>query len=162
MATLIELDNAGHLFKLDPQLQANEQEWRMIYMSPRLAQWMQNDLPNLQSAWKVEVDPTQQLDALVEEFCSGATLDYGTQFHPIQHVQDGIWELKTPDLRIFGWFHVRDCFVGWRAEFANHVKKYGLYYGLAGETAHFRNQLNLNDPKFIPGTDPDAVVSNHS
>jgi hypothetical protein len=162
MATIIELTNARQLFKLDPQLQANEQEWRTIYMSPRLGQWLQNDLPNLQSAWKVEVDPTQQLDALVEEFCSGARLCYGPQFHPIQHVEDGIWELKTPDLRVFGWFPVRDCFVGWRAELADHVKTHGLYYGLAGETAHFRNQRNLDEPKFIPGTDPNAVVSNYT
>jgi hypothetical protein len=156
------LDDAGQLFKLDPQLQANEQEWRMIYMSPRLDEWMRDALPNLQSTWRLEVNPAQQLDALVEEFCSGATLHYGPQFHPIQHVQDGIWELKTPDLRLFGWFHVRDRFVGWRAEFADHVKKYGLYYGLAGETAHFRSQLNLDEPKFIPGTDPNAVVSNYA
>lgn len=162
MATPLELCEAEQLFKLDPQLQVNEQEWRLIYMSPKLLEWMQNDLPKLQSVWKVEVDPTQQLDALVDEFCSGATLYYGPQFHPIQHVSDGIWELKTPDLRIFGWFYVRDCFVGWRAELADYVKKHNLYYGLAGETALFRDRLDLNQPKYISGTDPNAVVSNYT
>jgi len=162
MATLIELERAQSLSKLDPQLEPNEQEWRMIYMSPTLTSWMQDDLPKLQSTWKVEVDPSQQLDALVEEFCSGATLYYGTQFHPIEHVEDGIWQLKTPDLRIFGWFHVKDCFVGWRAGQADFIKTHDLYHGFAGETAIFRNRLDLNAPKFIPGVDPNAVVSNYT
>jgi hypothetical protein len=162
MATLLELDRAAELFKLDPQLEPNEQEWRMIYLSPTLMRWMQDELPHLESTWKVEVDPTQQLDALVEEFCSGATLYYGPHFHPIAHVEDGIWELKTPDLRIFGWFHAKDCFVGWRAGLADFIKTHNLYHGFAGETAHFRNRLDLNAPKFIPGVDPNAVVSNYT
>jgi hypothetical protein len=162
MATLIELCGTGELYKLDPQLEANEQEWRMIYLSPDLRLWLEKDLPNLEATWSTEIDPTQQLDALVEEYCSGCTLYYGPQFHPIRHVQDGIWELKTPDLRIFGFFHVRDCFIGWRAGHTDFIKKHDLYYGFAGETAGFRARLNLNDPKFVPGDDPNAVVSNFS
>jgi len=162
MTTLIELDQAGELFKLDPLLEANEQEWRMIYISPHLRNWFEEALPGLISVWKVEISPLQQVDALVEEFCSGTTLCYGPQFKPIQHIEGGIWELKTPDVRIFGWFRVRDCFVGWRGEHAEHVKTYDLYHGLAGETARFRDQLDLDEPKFIPGEDPNAVVSNYS
>jgi hypothetical protein len=162
MATLIQLANSGRLFKLDPELEVNEQEWRMIYTSPRLKDWIANDLPTLVSKWEIETDPLQQLDALVEEFCSGTTLCFGPQFKPIQHVRGGIWELKTPDLRIFGWFHVKDCFIGWRAEDTEVVKTHNLYYGLAGEAAHFRDQLDLDAPKFIPGDNPNAVVSNYN
>lgn len=162
MATPILLCEMGQLFKLDPQLEPNEQEWRMIYTSPRLQQWLMNDLGNLESTWNVEVTPAQQLDALTEEFCSGCTLDYGIQFHPIQHVQGGIWMLKTQDLRIFGWFYVKDCFIGWRAEIADYVKANNLYYGLAGETARFRDRLDLDLPKFIPGEDPNDVISNYA
>jgi hypothetical protein len=89
-------------------------------------------------------------------------LYYTAQFHPIRHVRDGIWVLKTPDLRIFGWFPVKDCFIGWRAEHADFVKRHDLYHGLAGETAEFRDRLLLDEPKFVPGVNPDAVVSNYS
>jgi hypothetical protein len=162
MATLIELERDGQLFRLDPQLEPTEQEWRSIYLSPTLKKWMQDVLPTLQSTWQVEIGPAQQLDALVEEFCSGTTLCYGPRFHPIEHVEDGIWQLKTPDLRIFGWFHVKDCFVGWRAELADFIKNHWLYHGFAGETARFRNKLNLDEPKFVHGVDPNAVVSNYT
>jgi hypothetical protein len=162
MATLIELDRIGQAFKLDPVLEYNEQEWRMIYTSPRLKNWIENDLSRLVSTWAVEVDPVQQLDALIEEFCSGTTLCFGEQFKPIQHVKGGIWELKTPDLRMFGWFHVKDCFVAWRADHADFIKEHDLYYGLAGEAAMFRDRLDLDEPKFVPGEDPNAVVSNYN
>jgi hypothetical protein len=77
-------------------------------------------------------------------------------------VQDGIWELKTADLRIFGWFNVLDHFVGAAADTTDRVKQHNLYYGYAGETARFRDGLDLDPPKFIPGADPNAVVSNYT
>ena len=162
MATLLELNHAQALFKLDPQLEPNEQEWRAIYLSPRLLDWLRDVLPTLKATWESEIDCVQQLDGLVEVFCSGETLCYTSQFHPIAHVKDGIWMLKTGDLRIFGWFHVKDCFIGWRAELADHVKKHDLYHGLAGETAHFRDSLPLDTPRFVPGANPNDVISNYS
>ena len=81
---------------------------------------------------------------------------------PITHVSGGIWELKTSDLRIFGWFHAKDCFIGYRAEHADFVKKHNLYYGLASEAARFRDQLDLDEPKFIPGDDPNVILSNYN
>src|SRR5262245_10317967 len=125
MATLLDLQARDQLFKLDPSLDPSEQEWRMIYTSPQLRAWIEDDLDGLISTWKLEASPSQQLDALVEEFCSGVTLYYGQQFKPIQHVKGGIWELKTPDLRMFGWFYVKDCFIAWKAEHADYVKKSG-------------------------------------
>lgn len=162
MATVLELGDAQLLFKLDPELEPQEQEWRCIYLSPRLRAWIGDELPTLEAKWESEIDCVQQLDAFVEVYCSGERLNLPEHLHPIAHVKDGIWVLKTPDLRIFGWFHAKDCFIGWRAEHADHVKKHDLYHGLAGETAHFRDQLELTEPKFIPGEDPNAVVSNYS
>jgi hypothetical protein len=65
-------------------------------------------------------------------------------------------------LRIFGWFHAKDCFIGYRAEHADFVKKHNLYYGLASEAARFRDQLDLDEPKFIPGDDPNVILSNYN
>src|SRR5580704_11833194 len=150
MATLIELDDAQALFKLDPQLEPEEQEWRAIYLSPQLRDWLSDALPGLKPTWETEVACAQQLDAFVEVFCCGERLNIPHHLHPIAHVADGIWVLKTGDLRIFGWFHAKDCFIAWRAEHADHVKKHNLYHGLAGETARFRERLDLDEPKFIP------------
>jgi hypothetical protein len=162
MATLLDLVAAGSLFKLDPALEANEQEWRTVYALARLRPRFENDLPTWVSTWRVEVTPAQQIDALLEVFCSGETLTFGPQFKPLVHLKDGVWELKTPDIRLFGWFPIKDCFIGGALDLAFNVKNHNLYRGYAGEVAHYRGQLDLDDPKFVPGDNPNAVVSNYT
>jgi hypothetical protein len=44
MATPLDLEKAGKLFKLDPALEANEQEWRTIYVLPRAKPRFQTNL----------------------------------------------------------------------------------------------------------------------
>lgn len=162
MATIIDLVKAQKLFKLDPELEPNEQEWRWIYALPQFRKRVEDDLATWASTWEVEVAPIQQMDALMEVFCSGVTLTFGTQFRPLVHIKDGIWELKTPDLRLFGWFHVKDCFIGSALDLAFNVKSYNLYAGYASEAARLRDQLDLDEPKFVPGSDPNDVVSNYN
>lgn len=98
------------------------------------------------------------------DFCSGETLTFeraraGPAFKPLVHLQDGIWELKQPDLRFFGWFYEKDCFIGGALDTAFNVKSGPLYRGYAAEVAYHRQQLDLNEPKFVPGDDPRDVVS---
>lgn len=162
MATALELASAQPpaLLKLDPELEVREQEWRTIYILPRVAPRFAA-LPTWQSHWKVEQSPVQQMDALLETFCSGETLTFGRLFKPLVHLNDGIWELKTPDLRFFGWFPLKDCFIAGALDTAFNVKSHNLYRGYANEVAYHRGQLDLNEPKFIPGDDPKNVVEGY-
>ena len=161
MATPLELTLSRQLFKLDAALEENEQEIRVIYVTADVRRCLERDLPGFVSQWKVEVTPLQQLDALLDDFCSGVTLTYGKQFKPICHIKDGIWELKTPDLRIFGWFWKKDNFIAGAVDTAFKVKSHNLYAGHAGAVARIRDQLDLSDPKFVPGAEPQNVVSNY-
>ena len=166
MATASQLENAGKIHKYDPALEDDEQELRLFWTSPRLRVWVENDLPNLTSQWAVETPPLEQLDAFTAVYASGLPLVFEIQFKPfqpraIQPLGDGVWYLKTPDLRIFGWFWRKDCFIGVVADTAERVKKHGLYEGYRGDVVRFRNKLELDEPKFIPGTDPNAVISNY-
>ena len=102
MATLAKLSKAKAIYRIDPGLDPGEQEFRVFYASPRLVQWMADDLPKLGSTWKIEVNPLEQLDALLAVYGAGDTLTFGWQFKPLVHIREGIWELKTADLRIFG------------------------------------------------------------
>jgi len=163
MATPLELDNAGALFKLDPDLAPGKREIRSIYASPRLKTWIENDLPQLESTWNIELTPQEQLQAFIEEvFCPREPLTYDWHFKPLTHIRDGIWELKTADLRMFGWFFVKDCFIGSAANLTDTVKQLHLYRPYAEEAVRFRDGLDLNHPKFVPGDDPHAVVSDFS
>lgn len=162
MATIIELANSHHLIKLDPDLDQNEQEWRTVYLLPEVLPRLSKELPIWTSTWKIEQSPAQQLDALWEVFCSGETITYGLSFKPLNHLNDGIWELKTADLRLFGWFPIKDCFICGAVDLAFNVKSYNLYAGHSNVTSHLRKKLDLDEPKFIPGENPHDVVSNYN
>ena len=159
MATLVELVDVDALFKYDAALDGSQQEFREIYASPKLRNWIETTLPALVSSWNIELSPAEQLDALGAIFAAGEPLTFGRQFKPLTHIHDGVWELKTADLRIFGWFYRKDCFVGVVADETSNVKAHGLYRGYAGEVLRFRDQLTLKAPKFLPGDQPNDVVS---
>jgi hypothetical protein len=161
MATVQELDAAGALHRLDPALSHDQFEDRFIYVSTGLKDWLQQQLPNIGSTWDIETTPAEQFDALLEVYASGEALTFGWQFRPLNPIGDGVWELKTADLRIFGWFHRQDCFIGVCADTKERIQQHGLYAGYRNAVVQFRNACQLNEPKFIPGDDPNAVVSNY-
>ena len=158
MATLHHLVAAGQLIKLDA-LDERQQEFREIFMSPKLRDWMAKVLSELGSSWKIELTPEEQVFALTEIFAAGRPLAFGTQFNPLRPIKNGVWELKTADVRIFGWFHRRDRFVAVVADDATRIKQIGLYAGYVGDAVRFRERLDLDEPKFVPGDDPNDVVS---
>lgn len=159
MATVIELVARGELSKLDPQLDVDQQELRIIYASPRLRRWVATTLPTLGSSWNIEEQPVEQLVALVEVYAAGETLTYGWTFKPLVHLGDGVWALKTADLRMFGWFTARDCFIGHIGDTKDRTQLHGLYRGYADDVVRYRNGLDLDEPKFVPGDDPHDVIS---
>jgi hypothetical protein len=166
MATVVQLTDAGLLHKFDPVLDPDEQELRLLHTSDKLKGWLENALPNLTSQWDIETSPLEQLDALIAIYAEGLPLVFERQFKafhrkPIEPAGDGVWYLKTADLRVFGWFWKKDCFIGVVADTAERVKTYPLYQGYRGEVIRFREALDLDEPKFIPGEDPDAVISNY-
>ena len=73
--------------------------------------------------------------------------------------EDGVWELKSADIRVFGWFYKRDVFIAAAADAAWKIKEYCLYAGYRDQTKRDRDALDLDPPKFIAGSDPNAVVS---
>ncbi len=159
MATLAELDRDGSIHKLELDLPNRGQPERLFFASPRLRDWLRGGLLKVASEWNVEISPDEQVADLLEEFCGGSELAAGRRFHILHPGEKGVWELKTPDVRVFGWFVHRDCFVGYVGDSAKRVKQHGLYTGYVGETVRFRDALPLDPPKFVADEDPHAVVS---
>ena len=159
MATILNLAQSGEVIKVDPVLGLRELELRRIYLLPRAHKWLLTVLPKTDSNWNIEQTPSEQLDALIYEFCSGKQLQVGIRFKALVHLGDGVWELKTSDLRLFGWFTQKDCFIASDCDEAGRVKKVGLYRGYCEQAVRLRNELDLDEPKFIAGDNPDDVVS---
>jgi hypothetical protein len=160
MATITQLEKAGVLAKLDAQLSHKQQEFRCFYASQKLVGWLQNDLYAATSQHNLEQTPAEQVDALFEIYCSGGELIYEWTFKDIRPIGSGVWEFKTADVRIFGWFCSVDVFVGVVADFAWRIKKHNLYAGYRDEVLRFIGLLEIDEPKCLMGGVEDGIVSN--
>jgi hypothetical protein len=161
MATICELVARGELSKFDPGLRDHQMVERLFYATPRLQKWLQNELPALSPQWTTELSPLEQVDAALNVFCSGGELAIGHAMRNMLPVQNGVWELKTPDVRLFGWFHRKDCFIGHVGDDKAKILKFSLATPYVREVAKYRHALDLNEPKFVSGENPNDVVSNY-
>ena len=162
MATIMMLEQQGVLQRYDAVLGPRELETRRIFAGLRLVKWILEELPQLGSSWNIDVTPAEQLDELLKKYVAGNILTYQHNFYPLIPHDQSVWELKTADLRVFGWFHMADCFIGVVADTAQRVKDHDLYRGYLGEVVRFRSRLDLDEPKSIEGKEPRDVVSNFS
>ena len=70
-----------------------------------------------------------------------------------------MWELKTPDIRVFGWFLKKDCFVAVFGDWADRVKEHDLYRGYRIAIRRLRRELNVDDTLCVQGVSPSDVLS---
>jgi len=161
MSSLVRLVEEGLLVRLDPALGPGVLEVRRLYMLPRVIRQIEERVRGTASDRHLETEPEAQMDGLLADFCEGIELDTGTQFKCLRPVAEGVWELKTSDLRLFGWFHARDCFI-WCAVAAKWklLETPGLVFGYVREAARIREELFGQDAQFVRGESPDDVISN--
>ena len=112
MATLAELLASGAIVQIGVRLDRRQQPMRSLMGTPQFLDWLKSELPKLVTDRQLDETPSQQMLNLAHEFISGGPFPFDYRFKFWQPVASGVWYLKTPDLRIFGWFPFR------RAEFA--------------------------------------------
>lgn len=159
MATLLSLSEQDRVARFEPALRWDQQAWRSIYLLPKAQRFLSETLPGLMTVHEQEISPLEQVDAFLNYFCAGEPLVFDLQFHPLFHIDSAVWELKTQDVRLFGWFHKKDCFVCTNGGDATWIKENGLYAGFRDEAVRLRRELDLDEPKYIAGDSPHDVVS---
>jgi hypothetical protein len=159
MATLERLCDAGTLTKIEIALPRRYEPGRIICAFPVVIAWIENELPTAASNWNLDETPNDQFGVLLAEYIGGQSLQRDKRFSPLSGGKDGVWELKTADIRVFGWFYRIDMFIAARINFAWTVKESNLYHGYRGEVCRERDAINLDEPKFITGNNPDDVIS---
>ncbi|RYF10718.1 MAG: hypothetical protein EOO77_20930 [Oxalobacteraceae bacterium] len=163
MATVKELSDAeGPLDLYEPTLGFRQQALRLVYVGVKVMPWISEHLPEAITDQRTEIQPIEQLDDLLNSFCAGEPISIERQIKLLRHWDGGVWEMKTLDLRLFGWFPQIDTFICNSIDFATRVKRLNLYAGYRGEVIRFRDPLPLDEPKFIQGDDPHGVITNVS
>lgn len=159
MATLFELETDGSLQRIRVRLDRNQQPLRTLYGTPLFIGWLQTDVSGLVSDRHLDETPKQQMLNLAVDFISGGPMPFDRRFKPWRKMDRGIWYLKTPDLRIFGWFPLKDHFVAAFGDTKHRCQEHNLYAGYCDQVVRVRDALPLDPPKFIEGGNPDDVVS---
>jgi hypothetical protein len=161
MATLAILAQRGDLIALGGGLNDDEQPERLLYAFPHVIEWLDKTLPSIRSDFAAFVEqdlsPLEQVDALLHDFVSGADFAYYERSHAMTLLRFGVWELKTLDIRLFGWFYIRACFIIANINTAFQCKEKGLYDGYRNDTGFRRNRIDLDPPKFIVGEYSDVL-----
>jgi hypothetical protein len=165
MATFTKLVDDEVIVPIDVALDGESMPWRQLYGYPaghlanHLIPWLRDTLPAMRSQVGAEESPEEQVYGLLDLYVTGEPLILGDMYKPLNPHPNGVWELRTIDVRIFGWFHRQDCFIGVFANDSTPVHRHRLHTGYANEIVRLRNSLDLDEPKFIPGADPNAVLS---
>jgi hypothetical protein len=160
MLTIEDLVERGAISRIDVALEAGEQPLRLLYGTPGFIDWLKQILDGLEPKVRLgEITPAEQLDQLFHMFLTGRPLAHMRQFRYIRAEENAVWELKTPDIRIFGWFLKRDCFVGVFGDWADQVKDHDLYRGYRISIRRLRRELGVDDTLCVKGILPSDVIS---
>src|ERR1700743_53087 len=130
MTTIEELVEANAISRIQVEMHPRDQELRLLYGTPGFIAWLDELAKGSQPERRLgEAPPAEQIDDLFNTFLSGKPLEHMRQFRSIRAEKNAVWELKTPDIRIFGWFLKKDCFVGVFGNWADVIKDHDLYRG---------------------------------
>ena len=150
----------GVIVKVEVILGGSELPKRLLYGTVNFIDWLEMRISRQEaSPVGADLSPVEQLDFLFYSFVSGRPLIYSRQFRAIRAERNAVWELKTVDFRIFGWFARRDCFVAVFGDWADHVKDHDLYRGYRLEIRRLRRELGIGDDFCVAGVNPEDVIS---
>lgn len=142
---------AAGLSKIDVLLPVRQKAWRYVFASPRFIDWLNLCVP------KIVLHRSEEDDTLLvqieTEFFSFSRGDYLRDPDDVRRLDpqpDGVWELKTPDLRLFGWFPERDHFIVHMAH-EKEGMKWKDYEPLIKEVCEFRAGLTAVLRNYIAG-----------
>lgn len=98
-----------HLY--EPKGWVNKPLFRRVYASNRFIEWASSGIQSVTISDLTQSTARGQLKAELDGFCNGDALMVAKDFHCLEPYPDFVWQLKTPDLRLFGWFIMKNCMV---------------------------------------------------
>jgi hypothetical protein len=104
-------------------------------------------------------DPRKgQAEQICYDYVLGRPLAYSVDYRKLDPLTSHVWELKTPDVRIFGWFSLKRNFVAVCGSLKKGVPKYKKYEPFIRAVTDFRAALDLDEPKAITGVNHNDVI----
>jgi hypothetical protein len=85
---------------------------------------MRNEVPKMVTGRvRSDFSPKEQLIERLRQWMSGDPMAYGRMFKDMVPRTDEVWEMKTADLRLFGWIYRPREFIAVRGGYADDYKE---------------------------------------
>jgi hypothetical protein len=160
MPTIPDLVATGAIVKIEIELAPHEQPLRLLYGTPEFVDWLKGVADGACPPCPLgHLSAAEQIDDLFYSFLSGAPLVFNRQFRAVRVEDNAVWELKTPDVRIFGWFMAKDCFLAVFGNWTDIIKDHDLYRGYRIAIRRLRRELGIDASLCVKGSAPDDVLS---
>jgi hypothetical protein len=138
-----------------------EPRLREVYGLPEFQTWLAVDLPQLvQGRLQAPDPPQEQVDDILYRWITGKRFLYTRQFQDLMPTSDEVWEMKTADIRIFGWMYRPRMFIAVFGDYADLYKgraRQRSYEDAKRKVKRARAALDLDPPKFTGGTFDELV-----
>lgn len=161
MSTLDILLDKRVLTRVVVKLARGQFHDRKLYALPECLEWMRNEVPKMATGRIQSAQtPAEQLTERLRQWMADEPMRFGPWFHDMNPRSDDVWELKTDDLRLFGWMYRPKEFIAVRGGYADHYKGETKIKTYADERRHVvsvRAALPLDPPKHVSGEFDDLV-----
>jgi hypothetical protein len=149
MSTLEKLVVLGTLVEHHPTLETWEPIERHVYFAPKFDHWAGTSLRALKRDRGRDLDPREQVEQTLYEYVIGLPMHYDLDYKRLDPQIKHVWELKTEDVRLFGWFARRKHIIIVKGEMKYNLKSRRDYAPHIAETDEFRAGLELDEPKSV-------------
>jgi hypothetical protein len=161
MPTFDKILEEGRLIRLKLRLGRNQFDERELYAYSECLKWMKAEVPKMVTGRvQSNLTPAEQLITRLLQWITGKPMVYGRMFQDMLPRSDEVWELKTADLRLFGWMYRPRKFIAVCGGYADHYKaptKTKNYADDRKAVVEARDALPLDGDKFVMGDFDDLV-----
>jgi hypothetical protein len=155
MATFDTLIKERKLIRVTVPLGRNQFHDRKFFACPDCLDWIRNEVPRMVTGRiNSAFTPKEQLVERLRQWMAGEPMRYDRWFHDMDPKTDDVWELKTADLRIFGWIYRPREFIAACGGYTDDYKeptKTKTYADEVRKVVAIRNALPLDGNKFATG-----------
>ncbi|MFY9643448.1 MAG: hypothetical protein WCD20_08635 [Rhodomicrobium sp.] len=159
MATIHKLVQQGELVNVTVPLSCREQPERLIYGFPEFKDWLDKVVPTLKSGrLRAPLTPAEQVDDLLYRWITDRQMRFDRALKDLMPRSDEVWEMKTADLRVFGWIYRSKTFIAVFGDFADEYKPKDRfsrpkksYEAARKKVIRARDFLELDEPKYVTG-----------
>lgn len=161
MATFDKLLEDGVIVRVKLRLWRGQFNDRELYAYPECLRWMRAEVPKMVTGRvQSEFAPKEQLFNRLLQRITGKPMTRGRMFQDMLPRSAEVWELKTPDLRIFGWMYRPRKFIAVCGGYTDDYKeptKTKNYGDDRDAVIRARHELPLDGEKFVTGEYNDLV-----